>query len=183
MMPKNKVIRSDMLANVEERSQDSRSFEIPTRAEREDLWPGDLVKLVFEGIGERLWVKVLTRSDEDGAKTLPFLGIIESESIAPCGDCGPATPAPATSVLHASRAKHSLAPCGDCGPATPAPATSVLHASRAKHSLDTSVHKGDKVSFGPEHVADIAHVILRKTRERHQQRISGDGLNSKFLVH
>ena len=38
-------IPSTMLANVEERNQGSRSFEIPTRAERNDLWPGDLVKL------------------------------------------------------------------------------------------------------------------------------------------
>ena len=120
-------IPSTMLANVEERNQGSRSFEIPTRAEREDLWPGDLVKLVFARIGERLWVKVLTRNDVDGDDRLPFLGIIESDV------------------------------------------------------LDTSVHTGDKVDFGPEHVADIAHVILRKTRERHQRRLAGN--NQKFLVH
>ena len=72
-------IPSTMLANVEERNQGSRSFEIPTRAERNDLWPGDLVKLVFEGLGERLWVRVLTRNDDDGDDFLPFLGIIESE--------------------------------------------------------------------------------------------------------
>ena len=124
-------IPSTMLANVEERNQGSRSFEIPTRAERNDLWPGDLVKLVFEGLGERLWVRVLTRNDDDGDDFLPFLGIIESE-----------------------------------------PAFS---------SLDTPVHKGDKVDFGPEHVANIAHVILRKTRERHQRRLAGN--NQKFLVH
>ena len=120
-------IPSTMLANVEERNQGSRSFEIPTRAEREDLWPGDLVKLVFARIGERLWVKVLTRNDVDGDDRLPFLGIIESDV------------------------------------------------------LDTPVHKGDKVDFVPEHLPDIAHVILRKTRERHQRRLAGN--NQKFLVH
>jgi hypothetical protein len=124
MMPKNKMHGTAELANVEGRNKESSSFEIPTREEREDLWPGDLVKLVFEGIGERLWARVLTRNDEEGC--LPFLGIVESES------------------------------------------------------LDTSVHKGDKVVFGPEHVADIAHVILRKTRERHQRRLAGPG--RKFLV-
>jgi len=123
-MPKNKMHGTAELANVEGRNKESSSFEIPTREEREDLWPGDLVKLVFEGIGERLWARVLTRNDEEGC--LPFLGIVESES------------------------------------------------------LDTSVHKGDKVVFGPEHVADIAHVILRKTRERHQRRLAGPG--RKFLV-
>jgi hypothetical protein len=124
MMPKNKMHGSAELANVEGRNKESSSFEIPTREEREDLWPGDLVKLVFEGVGERLWARVLTRNDEEGC--LPFLGIVESEP------------------------------------------------------LDTSVHKGDKVAFGPEHVADIAHVILRKTRERHQRRLAGPG--RKFLV-
>ena len=127
-MPKNKLPGS-FLANVEERAGLHKSFEIPTREEREDLWPGDLVKLVFETIGERLWVNVLTRSDEDCAKALPFQGVIESES------------------------------------------------------LDTSVHKGDKVDFGPEHVADIAHVILRKTRERHLRRLAGSDPGRKSLVH
>jgi hypothetical protein len=129
MMPKNKVLSPDLLADAEERARSCQGFEIPTRAEREDLWPGDLVKLVFESIGERMWVRVLTR--EDGEVDFPFLGIIESEPV----------------------------------------------------TLDTTIQKGDKVGFGPEHVADIAHVILRKTRERHQQRLSGDGLDSKFLVH
>ena len=165
-MPKNKMHGSAELANVEGRNKESSSFEIPTREEREDLWPGDLVKLVFEGVGERLWARVLTRNDEEGC--LPFLGIVESEPLAPCGDCGPAHPAPAT------RASRALAPCGDYGPAHPAPTT------RASRALDTSVHKGDKVAFGPEHVADIAHVILRKTRERHQRRLAGPG--RKFLV-
>jgi hypothetical protein len=46
------------LANVEQRAARCSSFEIPSRREREDLWPGDLARLIFEDIGERLWVKV-----------------------------------------------------------------------------------------------------------------------------
>ena len=46
------------LANAELRAAKYSSFEIPSRKDREDLWPGDLVKLIFEDIGERLWVKV-----------------------------------------------------------------------------------------------------------------------------
>ena len=47
------------LADVEERAAGSKTFVIPSREEREYLWPGDLAKLVFEGIGERLWVRVV----------------------------------------------------------------------------------------------------------------------------
>ena len=46
------------LADVEKRHAESEAFEIPSREEREDLRPGDLAKLVFEEIGERLWVRV-----------------------------------------------------------------------------------------------------------------------------
>jgi hypothetical protein len=49
------------LADVERRaSLHKGDFEIPSREEREDLWPGDLVKLIFEGIGERLWIVVIS---------------------------------------------------------------------------------------------------------------------------
>ena len=47
------------LADVEGRAAGSRTFAIPSREEREDLWPGDQAKVVFEGIGERLWVRVM----------------------------------------------------------------------------------------------------------------------------
>jgi len=58
-----------VLANVEQRhATDPKTFEIPTREEREDLWPNDFVKLIFEDIGERLWIAVLLRND-DGSYT------------------------------------------------------------------------------------------------------------------
>jgi hypothetical protein len=47
------------LADVEKRAASSKTFVIPSREEREDLWPGDQAKVVFEGIGERLWVRVM----------------------------------------------------------------------------------------------------------------------------
>ena len=47
------------LADVEERAAGSKTFVIPSREEREDLWPGDLAKLILEGFGERLWVRVV----------------------------------------------------------------------------------------------------------------------------
>ena len=46
------------LADVEKRAARFRNFEIPSREERENLWPNDLVKVIFEEIGERLWVRV-----------------------------------------------------------------------------------------------------------------------------
>ena len=47
------------LADAEKRAVESTTFKIPSREEREDLWPGDQVKLIFEEIGERLWVRVV----------------------------------------------------------------------------------------------------------------------------
>ena len=48
------------LADVEKRvALYKDDFDIPSRKEREDLWPGDLVKLIFEDIGERLWIVVI----------------------------------------------------------------------------------------------------------------------------
>ena len=45
--------------NVEIRASRSKCFKIPFRKDRDDLWPGDLAKLVFESIGEILWVRVV----------------------------------------------------------------------------------------------------------------------------
>ena len=56
-MPRIKV-STRLLADVEKRAARCQSFEIPSREEREDLWPGDLAKLVFMDVGERLWVRV-----------------------------------------------------------------------------------------------------------------------------
>lgn len=102
------------LVDVEVRTQmanrmvrESNSFEIPSRAEREDLWPGDLVKLISTNAGEYLWVKVLNRDGTD----------------------------PGTGKLYSG-------------------------------TVISNPHEGDKVSFGPENVTDIAHVTLRKTREK-----------------
>jgi len=47
------------LADVEKRAAGSKTFVIPSREEREDLWPGDQAKVVFEDFGERLWVRVV----------------------------------------------------------------------------------------------------------------------------
>lgn len=107
------------LANVEVRAAESGHFEIPTRAEREDLWPGDLVKLVFLNIGERLWVKVL---DCDGTNQ-------------------------GTRRWIASSGK---------------PYSGII-ISKPSHS---DMSEGMSIDFGPEHVADIAHVSLRRARER-----------------
>lgn len=50
------------LASAEARATAHASFEIPSRADREGLHVGDLVKLIFadvvEGHGERMWVEV-----------------------------------------------------------------------------------------------------------------------------
>ena len=65
------------LANAEQRhSVDPKTFVIPPREAREDLWPGDLVKLIFEDIGERLWVKVL-KQNPDGS----YDGFVTSEPL------------------------------------------------------------------------------------------------------
>jgi hypothetical protein len=60
-MPANADLEGDRcrLADVEERAAGSGTFEIPSREEREDLWPGDRAKVIFEKIGERLWVEVV----------------------------------------------------------------------------------------------------------------------------
>ena len=111
------------LADVEVRAAKWETFEIPSRAERENLWPGDLVKLVFEDIGERLWIKVLNRDGTDPGTGRLYSGIVMSKP------------------------------------------------------LDSSMSEGDKISFGPEHVADIAHVSLRKARERQAHEAHGDHRN------
>lgn len=62
------------LADVERRASLYKDdFEIPSREEREDLWPGDLVKLIFENLGERLWVRVTNVLDPQ-----IYVGIIDS---------------------------------------------------------------------------------------------------------
>ena len=104
-----------VLADVEVRERESSSFEIPSRAEREDLWPGDLVKLIFTNIGEHLWVKVSDRTETNFKTGKLYSGSVISKPDNPAMD------------------------------------------------------EGDKVSFGPEHVANIAHVTLRKTREKQKQ--------------
>lgn len=102
------------LADVEVRAAESEgSFGIPARSEREDLWPGDLVKLVFLDVGERLWVKVLNRDGTDPGTGKLFSGIVISK-----------------------------------------PANS------------SDMPEGTPIDFGPENVAAIAHVSLRKARER-----------------
>jgi hypothetical protein len=53
------------LASAEARhAVDPKTFKIPSRSEREDLWPGDLVKLFFVEIGARLWVSVVRLADD-----------------------------------------------------------------------------------------------------------------------
>jgi hypothetical protein len=111
------------LANVEVRAAESEgSFEIPSREEREDLWPDDLVKLIFLNIGERLWVKVL-----------------------------PLAPQPLAAVNRDGTD----------------PGTGRIYSGIViSDPVNPAMSRGDKVSFNPEHVADIAHVSLRKARER-----------------
>ena len=67
---------SCQLADVERRSYRFKGFKIPSREAREDLWPGDLAKLVFEVIGERLWVRV-TEVLADGS----YVGILASPPV------------------------------------------------------------------------------------------------------
>ena len=57
MIPKIKEL-SLHLVDVEKRSARHKSFEILSREEREDLWPGDLAKVILE-IGKRLWIRVI----------------------------------------------------------------------------------------------------------------------------
>ena len=47
------------LVDVESRASRHKSFEIPSRDEREDLWPGDLAKVILDEVGERIWVRVV----------------------------------------------------------------------------------------------------------------------------
>ena len=47
------------LVDVESRASRYKSFEIPSRDEREDLWPGDLAKVILDEVGERIWVRVV----------------------------------------------------------------------------------------------------------------------------
>ena len=47
------------LADVEKRAAGSKTFVIPSREEREDLWPGDLAKVILDEVGERIWVRVV----------------------------------------------------------------------------------------------------------------------------
>ena len=63
------------LVDVEERAVRFATFEIPSREEREDLWPGDLAKLIFAGIGERIWVEVASVLDS------VYVGTIESSPL------------------------------------------------------------------------------------------------------
>ena len=67
------------LADAERRAAGSKDFKIPPREEREDLWPGDLAKLVFEDVGERLWVQVVDVMGEG-----LYVGAVESSPL--CGD-------------------------------------------------------------------------------------------------
>ena len=85
------------LADVEGRAAGSRTFAIPSREEREDLWPGDQAKVILEEIGERLWVRVA-----DVLDGCVYVGAVASSPL-----------------------------CGDC-------------------------RMGDRLVFGPEHVADIS---------------------------
>jgi hypothetical protein len=55
------------LGNGEERATaHPATFHIPSKAAREDLRPGDCVKLLFrrDNMGERMWVEVLARAVE-----------------------------------------------------------------------------------------------------------------------
>ena len=63
------------LVDVEERAARSATFEIPSREEREDLWPGDLAKLIFTDIGERIWVEVVDVLDA------VYVGTVESSPL------------------------------------------------------------------------------------------------------
>jgi hypothetical protein len=63
------------LVDVEERAARFATFEIPSREEREDLWPGDLAKLIFADIGERIWVEVVDVLDA------VYVGTVESSPL------------------------------------------------------------------------------------------------------
>lgn len=74
-MPRNKESLY-RLADAERRAAGSKDFKIPPREEREDLWPGDLAKLVFEDVGERLWVRVMNVMGEG-----LYVGAVESSPL------------------------------------------------------------------------------------------------------
>jgi hypothetical protein len=71
------------LADIEKRAAMWTSFEIPSRRKRENLQPGDLVKLVFKDIGERLWVEVRERlvSRENLHTRMSYIGVIDSSPL------------------------------------------------------------------------------------------------------
>jgi len=62
------------LDNVEDRARMAPdTFEIPSKPQRENLEPGQLVKLVFltgleNPTGERMWVQILSRKDTGGVR-------------------------------------------------------------------------------------------------------------------
>ena len=64
---------SCQLADVERGYYRFKGFKIPSREDRDDLWPGDLALLVFESIGYGLWVRV-TGVLADGS----YVGILAS---------------------------------------------------------------------------------------------------------
>jgi hypothetical protein len=72
---------SALLVDVEERAAGSgalRSLGIPSRSEREDLWPGDLVRLGFWDSGERAFVRVMTVRCRNVLEGHTYVGTIET---------------------------------------------------------------------------------------------------------
>ncbi len=70
-----------VLANAEDRNREApNSFLIPTREQRENFVPGDLVKLIFEVVGsgdrevsaERMWVQIIE------AKAGSYVGTLDN---------------------------------------------------------------------------------------------------------
>ena len=67
---------TELLIDVERWTVGSRSFTIPSREDREDLWPGDLANLLFEGIGKGMWVRVV-EAHVGGI----YVGVLESSRL------------------------------------------------------------------------------------------------------
>ena len=72
------------LVDVEERAarlKPLKSFEIPSRSEREDLWPGDLVKLGFWDSRARLFVRAMWVRCADVLDDHTYVGILETSPL------------------------------------------------------------------------------------------------------
>lgn len=69
-----------ILRDVEAHARANPGFEIPPPEARAHVHPGDVVKLVFANIGERMWVEVHDRAVHRG-KGVAYSGVLKSKPV------------------------------------------------------------------------------------------------------